>query len=310
MRSRVSHLWKPLFAAIVWGASFVTTKIALKEANPQEIVFTRLILAIAFLAIVVLLKDRNFAAPLRVLKSIILLALIASFHLWIQVTGLKFTSAANTGWIVGLSPVFMAIMGVMFFHESMNLIRVGGILLSMFGLILLISKGDFTNVGLISNLGDFLVLASSITWSIYSALNKKISLHFSPLLTIFYLFSFMALILSPFTITPGYVGLLFHMSLNAWLAIIFLGLFCSGMAYVLWAQALKEMEATTVGVFIYIEPFVTVFTAWMILQEHITLLTMLSGLVITLGVFLVNWRPKPSSPKAINKTGKNFRIKS
>ncbi|MGE5441328.1 MAG: DMT family transporter, partial [Bacteroidota bacterium] len=195
------------------------------------------------------------------------------------------------------SPVFMAIIGVMFFHESLNLIRIGGIMLSMFGLVLLISKGDFTNIGLISNRGDFLVLASAFTWSIYSALNKKISLHFSPLLTIFYLFSFMALILSPFTISPRYIGLLFHMSFNAWLAIIFLGVFCSGIAYVFWAQALKEMEATTVGVFLYIEPFVTVFSAWMVLQEHITILTILSGLIITLGVFFVNWRPKPLALK-------------
>ncbi|HEX2960301.1 MAG TPA: DMT family transporter [Ignavibacteriales bacterium] len=297
MKVKVSRFWKPLFAVLVWGASFVATKIALAEANPAEIVFTRLILGIALLAAVVLFKDGRFTVPMRVLRSIILLALIASFHLWIQVTGLKFTSAANTGWIIGLSPVFMAIIGVMFFHESMNLIRIGGIMLSMFGLVLLISKGDFTNIGLISNRGDFLVLASSFTWSIYSALNKKISLHFSPLLTIFYLFSFMALILFPFTISPRYIGLLFHMSFNAWLAIIFLGVFCSGIAYVFWAQALKEMEATTVGVFLYIEPFVTVFSAWMVLQEHITILTILSGLIITLGVFFVNWRPKPLALK-------------
>ncbi|HEX2866008.1 MAG TPA: DMT family transporter [Ignavibacteriales bacterium] len=293
MKDKLSHYWKPLFAVLVWGASFAATKIALAEANPSQIVFTRLILGIIFLAFVVLLKDRNFAVPGRVLKSIVLLALIASFHLWIQVTGLQYTTAANTGWIVGLTPVFMAVTGVIFFHESMTIIRIGGILISLSGLVLLISKGDFTNVGLISNKGDFLVLASSFTWSIYSALNKKISLHFSPILTIFYLFSFMALILSPFTVTPGYFALLTHMSINAWMAIIFLGLFCSGIAYVLWAQSLKEMEATSVGVFLYIEPFVTVFTAWMILQEHITILTILSGLIITLGVFFVNWKPKP-----------------
>lgn len=294
MKSKIYSYWKPLFAVLVWGASFVATKIALAEANPAEIVFTRLILGIALLFVAVLLKNRNFSVPIRVLRSIILLALIASFHLWIQVTGLKFTSAANTGWIVGLTPVFMAIIGVLFFHESMNFIRVGGIMLSLFGLILLISKGNFTNIGLISNRGDFLVLTSSFTWSIYSALNKKISLRFSPLLTIFYLFSFMALILSPFTISPMYISLLVHLSLKAWLAIIFLGVFCSGIAYVLWAQSLKEMEATSVGVFLYIEPFVTVFTAWLILQEHISLLTILSGLIITLGVFFVNWRPKIS----------------
>lgn len=288
MKNKTAHFWKPLFAVLVWGASFVATKIALKEATPLTIVFTRLLLGIMLLSVVVLFRDRKFSIPGRMLKNIMLLALIASFHLWIQVTGLQYTSAANTGWIIGFTPVFMAIIGVMFFHERMNFIRIGGILLSIFGLLLLISKGDFTNIGLISNMGDFLVLVSSVTWSIYSALNKKISLHYSPLLTVFYLFSFMALILSPFTIRPETVSSVIHMSLSAWLAIIFLGIFCSGIAYVLWAQALKEMESATVGVFLYLEPFVTVFTAWLILQEHITLLTILSGLIITLGVVFVN----------------------
>lgn len=294
MKNKITRYWKPLFAVLVWGASFIATKIALDETKPVTIVFARLILGIMFLAGVVLLKDRKFAVPMRALRSIILLALIASFHLWIQVTGLQFTTAANTGWIIGLSPVFMAIIGVIFFHEKMNSIRIGGILLSLSGLILLISKGSLARIGLISNIGDFLVLASAFTWSIYSALNKKISLHFSPLLTIFYLFSFMALILAPFTLSREAIGTVIHMSHKAWLAIIFLGVFCSGIAYVLWAQALKEMEATAVGVFLYIEPFVTVFTAWLILQEHITLLTILSGLIITLGVFFVNWRPRVS----------------
>lgn len=291
MKSKLTLFWKPLFAVLVWGASFVATKIALAEAKPVTIVFTRLILGIMLLAVVVLFKDRKFTIPARVLKSIILLALIASFHLWIQVTGLQFTSAANTGWIVGFTPVFMAVIGVLFFQESMNLIRIGGILISLAGLFLLISKGDITNIGLISNQGDFLVLASSVTWSIYSALNKKISVHYSPLLTIFYLFTFMAVILAPFALRRESIESVINMSQNAWLAIIFLGLFCSGIAYVLWAQSLREMEAASVGVFLYIEPFVTVFTAWMILQEHITILTIVSGLIITLGVVFVNWRP-------------------
>jgi len=56
----------------------------------------------------------------------------------------------------------------------------------------------------------------------------------------------------------------------------------------LWAQALKELEATKVGVFLYFEPFVTVFTAWFLLGEVITIITIFSGIIITSGVILVN----------------------
>ncbi|MCU7496473.1 MAG: DMT family transporter [Ignavibacteria bacterium] len=288
MKNKLRLYWKPLFAVMVWGASFVATKIALSELTPLTIVLSRLIMGVLLLAVIIFIKDGKFTIPPQVLKNIVLLALVASFHLWIQVTGLQFTTASNTGWIIGFSPVFMAILGVMFFHESLNFIRSCGIVISLFGLLLLVSKGNFKNIGLISNLGDLLVLASAVTWSVYSALNKKISLHYSPLLTIFYLFSFMSLFLIPFTIRPEGINSVIHLSLKGWLAIAFLGIFCSGIAYVLWAQALREMDSANVGVFLYFEPFVTVFTAWIILGENITFLTILSGIIITLGVVFVN----------------------
>jgi drug/metabolite transporter (DMT)-like permease len=69
---------------------------------------------------------------------------------------------------------------------------------------------------------------------------------------------------------------------------LFLGLLCSGVSYVIWAYALREMESAKVGAYLYFEPFVTVIAAWIFLRENITLLMILSGLIITAGVFLVN----------------------
>ena len=73
-----------------------------------------------------------------------------------------------------------------------------------------------------------------------------------------------------------------------YLCLIFLGIFCSGVAYVLWAESMKELSANRVGAFLYLEPFVTVFTAWLLLSEQITLLMMASGIVIIIGVIMVN----------------------
>jgi EamA-like transporter family. len=73
-----------------------------------------------------------------------------------------------------------------------------------------------------------------------------------------------------------------------WFAVLFLGLICSGVSYVFWAQALKDMDSARVGSFLYFEPFVTIFTAWLILNEQITFVIVLSGVIITTGVILVN----------------------
>jgi drug/metabolite transporter (DMT)-like permease len=284
--------WKPLIAVCFWGASFIATKIALGQLNPVNIIFIRLILASVLLGIIALYTKRSFKISLKNHGFIFILSLIAVFHLWIQVTGLKYTSASNTGWIIGITPVFMAILGFFIFSEKFTLFKITGILIAFFGLLLLISRGDFLSIDFISNKGDFLILASAFTWSVYSMVNKKITITYPPLMTILFQFIIMAIVIIPFNVNETTIKIISQLSIQIWLALFFLGFFCSGVAYVLWAQSLKEMESARVGAFLYFEPFITVIAAWSILNEEITLLTIISGVTITCGVILVNVNPK------------------
>ena len=277
-----------LLAIIFWGTSFVATKTVLNEIKPVTIIILRLILASILLTIIALSTKRKFSINFKSHSWIFILALVAVFHLWIQVTGLQYTTAANTGWIIGTAPVFMAILGFVFYKEKITLLQFLGILVAVAGLLLLIGKGDITNIGLIENQGDLLVLGSAFTWGVYSMVNKKISLSYSPLMTILYLFLMMAVIIIPFNLNTETISSVINLSLISWMWILFLGIFCSGVAYVIWAQALRDMESAKVGAFLYFEPLVTVIAAWFFLREEITLLMILSGLLITAGVFIVN----------------------
>jgi drug/metabolite transporter (DMT)-like permease len=262
--------------------------VALKELSPETIISLRLIIASVFLIIIAIEYKKDFSINLKSHGIIFILALIAVFHLLIQVTGLKYTTAANTGWIIGTAPIFMAILAAIFFREKIGLLKISGIIIAMFGLLLLIGKGNITNVDLIENKGDLLVLASAFTWGIYSMVNKKISLSYSPLMTILYLFVMMVIIIIPFNLNASSINSVVNLSLNGWISILFLGLFCSGIAYVIWAYSLRDLESAKVGAFLYFEPLVTVLAAWVLLSESITFLMILSGAIITLGVVLVN----------------------
>ena len=299
MRTQLIKYWKPIAAVIFWGVSFIATKIALDELVPLTIIFLRLILAVIFLTAIAVYTKRDFSVNLKNHGGILILALVAVFHLWIQVTGMQYTTAAKTGWIIGTAPVFMALVGLIAFKESLTILKTTGILIAFFGLILLISHGDLSSIDLISNKGDFLILASAFTWAVYSAVNKKISLAYPPMMTILFLFLMMAIIISPFTINDAAVQSVIHLSAVSWVSILFLGILCSGAAYVMWASALKEMESAKVGAFLYFEPFVTVIASWIILNEKITLLMILAGIIITLGVVLVNVNLKTLLKKRI-----------
>ena len=202
-----------LLAIIFWGTSFVATKTVLHEIKPVTIIILRLILASALLTIIALSTKRTFSINLKSHVWIFILALVAVFHLWIQVTGLQFTTASNTGWIIGTAPLFMALLGFIFYKERIILVQFAGILVAIFGLLLLIGKGDISNIGLIENKGDLLVLGSAFTWGVYSIINKKISLSYSPLMTILYLFLMMAVIIIPFNLNKETINSVINLSI-------------------------------------------------------------------------------------------------
>jgi RarD protein len=288
MTFTLSNIWKPLLAVVFWGASFVATKSLLDSLSPLGIIYIRLILGIAAALSIALYRKRSFSLKRKDLKGIFILAIISTTHLWIQVTGMQYTSASNTGWIIGIVPVIMAIMGFLIYKERMTLMQFVGAFLAFSGLIVLISKGDLGSINFISNYGDLLVLGSAFTWSIYSFYGRKVTLDYPPSLTILYLFITMFVLLTPVTISSDLLKSVNSLSAIDWSSLIFLGIFCSGIAYVLWAESMKELPANRVGAFLYLEPFVTVFTAWILLNEEITLLMLGSGIVIIVGVIMVN----------------------
>jgi RarD protein len=284
----IFKFWKPVAVILIWGVSFIATKYTLGEIKPLVIILFRQIIGVIVLVLFAISTKKSFKITLKDFGWLAIFSFIATIHLWIQITGLQYTSASNTGWIIGITPVFMLILGLIFFKEKITALQLTGIILSFFGLLLLVSKGDFTSINIISNKGDILVLISAGTWAIYSMVGKKITLNYSPLMTIIYLFLIMTVYIAPFTINRENINAVIQLSFSAWLAIVFLGIFCSAVAYVLWAEAMNEMPASKVGVFLYIQPFITFFAAWILLNEPVTFVTMGSGIIIVGGVVLVN----------------------
>ena len=75
---------------------------------------------------------------------------------------------------------------------------------------------------------------------------------------------------------------------NGWIAITFLGVFCSGIAYIFWYDALKVLPVAQTGAFLYLEPMITVVVAAVVIREAILLATLVGGVTILMGVWLVN----------------------
>jgi drug/metabolite transporter (DMT)-like permease len=279
------------FAVIVWGASFIATKIALKEISPLTIVWLRFLMGVIILGLAVVLR-RQFTLPDK--KEWAYFALLGflgiTFHQVLQSNGLRTSEAGTTAWIVSTTPVFMALLGWLILKEGLGWGKSLGILIAFIGVLVVISKGNFSSVriGKFGAPGDILILISAINWAVFSALSRRGLKAYPASLMMFYVMSFGWLFTSLlFLPTTGFAEI-GNLTANGWMGVTFLGVFCSGLAYIAWYDALKALTTAQTGVFLYIEPLVAVVVAFFVLGEPITPASLFGGTVILFGVWLVN----------------------
>lgn len=283
------------FAAVVWGASFIATKVALADISPVAIVWLRFAMGVVILGAAVAVR-KEFALPKQSEWGYFALLgfLGITFHQWLQSNGLQTSEASTTAWIVATTPVFMALLGWLVLKEKLSAVKVFGIALAFAGVLLVVSDGDLASisVGKFGAPGDVLILISSVNWAVFSALSRRGLKTYSASLMIFLVMSFGWLFTTVLFIGGGDYAELPALTFNGWLGVIFLGVFCSGLAYIAWYDALQVLSTAGTGVFLYIEPLIAMVVAFMVLGEAITVAALIGGAVILLGVWLVN-KPSP-----------------
>lgn len=280
-----------IFAASVWGASFIATKVALQDISPVTIVWLRFGMGLLVLGAAVALR-KQFSLPKKNEWGYFALLgfLGITFHQWLQSNGLQTSEAGTTAWIVATTPVFMAMLGWLILKEELSLVKIFGIALAFVGVLLVVSDGNLASIsiGKFGAPGDALILVSAINWSVVSALSRRGLKTTHAWLFVFYMMAFGWLFTSMLVVSGGNYAELPRLSFGGWLGITFLGVFCSGLAYIAWYDALQALTTASTGAFLYIEPLVAVIVAFFVLGEPITLASLVGGGIILFGVWLVN----------------------
>ncbi len=278
------------FTVVVWGSTFISSKVLLEFYTPAQIMLTRFILAYCALW---LLRPRRLALTLKQEGVFFLLGLLGcTAYFYTENTALSYTLASNVSIIVAAAPIFTAILAHFAGEERFRASTLAGFLVAFSGVILVVCNGTF--VLKLNPKGDLLALAAAVCWAIYSVLLRRASRGLDSILvtrrTMFWgIVTALPLVAAegvPYPMAP-------LMTASGIANFLFLGLVGSALCFVLWNKAFRILGVVTTNTFIYLMPFITIVAARIFLDEPISPLALLGAVLITAGVVL-SQRPSPA----------------
>lgn len=278
-----------LLTITVWGATFVATKTLLQDYDALQIMLMRFF--IAWIVMLCLTGGIKKPESLRGELGVFFLSLFGvTLYYYFENTSLSYTLASNTSIILASAPIFTAILLHIFSKdEKMKRQTVVGFVIAITGVALVVFNGTY--VLKLNPLGDALAVLAALCWGIYSLLLKKyVRLYDNRTLT--RKISFYALVVTaPLAIKGRGLPSLQPLTKGGMLfSILFLGVLGSALCYVAWNVAIKRIGVVNTNNYIYLNPFVTMVTAAIVLKEPITPAGVFGALLIVGGIVVSEYQ--------------------
>lgn len=293
-RTRLTASFYATLSISFWGVSFVSTKAVLGKLDPYSLLVVRFGIGVIFLLLLLLLQRNRLLVSIKYIPHLLILGVLGVFvHQVLQATALLTISASSAGWLISFSPVFTFILSILFLHEKISFAKASGIIFAIIGVLLITTARNGESIQVTLNIGFLLMMLSTLNWAVYSILLKSLAIPYPPLLVTFYMSLMGLLLTTPFLIRNKGWESLSLLTQQEWAHLLFLGIFVSGIAYWYWAKALEVLEATRVSMFLYLEPITTLIAAVLLLHEKISIISIAGGIIIIIGVIIVNGQSTP-----------------
>lgn len=270
-----------LLTILIWGTTFISTKVLLTEFQPVEILFFRF--AMGFLALLAVYPRRLKGTSAKQELTFVLAGLcgICLYYL-LENIALTYTLASNVGVIISAAPFFTAILTRLFMkgEEKLRANFFIGFAVAMAGIFLISFQGSAMEL---NPAGDLLALAAAFVWACYAVLTRKISSFGYPtILTTRRVFFYGILFMIPVLFLSDFQWEITRFANPVYLLnLLFLGLGASALCFVTWNLAVRLLGAVKTSIFIYLVPVITVATSVLILHEQITMRSV-AGTILTL----------------------------
>ncbi len=272
-------------AVLLWSTSFVATKLALVDIPPLTLAAFRFWLAAGLLVTIVAASGRLARpSPVDTLRFIAggLLGITAYFSL--ENLGVHFATAADAALLVASYPAITLLLEALVHRSAVSWSRLAGAGVAMIGVALIVSNGLGQASGDRRVLGDVLLVAGGIVWALYTFVTRR-SLQTFPVLTV-----------TCYQTVAGAVAFLplVWIEQDRWqapsggsvLVTVYLGVFCSVLAFLLYARGLRGLDAGTAVGLMNLVPVFGLVLALLVLNEPVRFVQVAGGLIVIAGVGL------------------------
>ena len=286
--------------SFVWGLNFTAVKGAIADFQPLAFNAIRFSASSLFLLGLLWLRERNIGVQRKDLARFVLLAIIGNtaYQLFF-IHGIALTTATNAALILATTPIFIILFGAFLNVEKITSRIVQGVILSFAGVVMIVlGSGNTLSFSDQSLLGDLLIVANPICWSIYTVLSKPMLKAYSPLK------------FTTVTMAIGAVPLVLvgvpslgqqnwsAISANSWLGLAFSAFLAIGLGYVIWYTGVSRIGSARTSLYDNLVTVFAVAAAWILLGENMTVIQIVGAVLVFVSLYAVRrkTRSKTSQP--------------
>jgi len=279
-----------LGALILWSSSFVAIKFAYETYPPITLAVTRFVVATLILGALTLLPKNRMRLAKKDIFTVTVCGLTGiMLYAVLQNIAMQWTSASSATLIIASYPVITLLLESLIYKAKLSALKIAGILIAIGGVVILsYVKPDARQQGEL--LGSLLLVAAGVVWAVYNLMTKKVVNRYPPVTLLFYTTLFGTLFMLPMALIER--GQWAPPTAMSFSMMLFLGVFCSVAAFLLYNRGLKTMSASSVTSMLNLVPIFGVFFSYILLGEQVTLRKFIGGAVVIFGVMLSLRRTK------------------
>ena len=297
MKSRAFAIFALFMVQLLYGLNYTFAKVVMNDnfIKPFAFVVLRVGGATLLFWLISIVLPKEKIERKDYFKFFVAAVFGVAINILLFLRGLELTSPIHASAIVTITPVIILVLSALILNEKVTALKVIGIVLALCGALVLTIYGKSTREADNVVLGNTFIFINAISYSIYIILIKQLTAKYHPFTFIKWLFLFGFFMVLPFgynqlsdiqweTFTP-----------KVYFAVGFVIVGATFLTYILNPLALSKLKASTVGVFIYLQPVIAGLFAILMGVDAIDVIKIIAMILIFSGVYIVSLKPKKTT---------------